>query len=33
MPPITATMTYGEELIIAEAPQARTTTAQFFNYT
>uniref|UniRef100_A0A915CUU0 THAP4-like heme-binding beta-barrel domain-containing protein n=1 Tax=Ditylenchus dipsaci TaxID=166011 RepID=A0A915CUU0_9BILA len=31
--PTVPTMTYGEELIIAEAPKAKTTTAQFLNFT
>ncbi|KAI1725555.1 THAP domain-containing protein 4 [Ditylenchus destructor] len=30
--PTVPTMTYGEELIIAEAPMAKTTNAQFLNY-
>jgi hypothetical protein len=31
--PTVPTMTYGEELTIAEAPQARTTNVQFMNFT
>lgn len=30
--PTVPTMTYGEELVIAEAPMAKTTKAQFFNF-